>query len=184
MEAAINIGNKRIIAATRSDEDYLFALNSSAEVIFDLNPDLMNVSVKLKKAHEKNKRLFIHIDLAKGIGKDESGIRFLKRLGVDGVISTKVSMIKMARECGLCTVQRFFIVDSQSVTTTLDSVRSSKPDMIEIMPAIVYKVIGKLGQMMDTPIIVGGLIENADEIAEAIASGAAAVSTAKKELWG
>ena len=78
----------RIISATRSDEDFLYALKASPEVIFDLDPDLMNVSVKLKKAHDANKKLFIHIDLAKGIGKDESGVRFLKRIGVDGVIST------------------------------------------------------------------------------------------------
>ena len=141
METAINIGNKRIIAATRSDEDFLNALSSLAEVIFDLNPDLMNVSVKLKKAHENNKRLFVHIDLAKGIGKDESGVRFLKRIGVDGVISTKVSMIKMAREAGLCTVQRFFIVDSRSINTAIDSLKLSKSQMIEIMPGIVLKVI-------------------------------------------
>ena len=91
----------RIISATRSDEDFLYALKASPEVIFDLDPDLMNVSVKLKKAHDANKKLFIHIDLAKGIGKDESGVRFLKRIGVDGVISTKVNIIKMARECGM-----------------------------------------------------------------------------------
>ena len=58
-----------IIPATRSDEEFLCAVGSSHEVIFDLNPDLMNVSAKVKKAHDAGKRLFIHVDLAKGIGK-------------------------------------------------------------------------------------------------------------------
>ena len=33
------------------------------------------------------------------------------------------------------------------------------------------------------PIVAGGLIETKEEIAEAIISGAEAVSTGKKELW-
>ena len=172
-----------VIPATRSDEEFLCAVGSSHEVIFDLNPDLMNVSAKVKKAHDAGKRLFIHVDLAKGIGKDESGIRFLKRIGIDGVISTKVNIIKMARECGLCTVQRFFIVDSHSIATTVDAVKSSRPDMIEIMPGTVYKIIERLKKMVDIPIIAGGLIENEQEVSEALKSGASAISTGRRELW-
>ena len=172
-----------IIPATRSDEEFLCAVGSSHEVIFDLNPDLMNVSAKVKKAHDAGKRLFIHVDLAKGIGKDESGIRFLKRIGIDGVISTKVNIIKLARECGLCTVQRFFIVDSHSIATTVDAVKSSKPDMIEIMPGTVYKIIERLKKMVDIPIIAGGLIENEQEVNDAMKSGASAISTGRRELW-
>ena len=111
--------NGKIISATRSDEDFLKAVESYPDVIFDLYPDLMNVSVKVKKSHEAGKKYFVHMDLAKGIGKDESGMRFLRRIGVDGILSTKLNVIKLAKENGLITVQRFFIVDSQSVHTTL-----------------------------------------------------------------
>ena len=173
----------RIISATRSDEDFLYALKASPDVIFDLDPDLMNVSVKLKKAHDANKKLFIHIDLAKGIGKDESGVRFLKRIGVDGVISTKVNIIKMARECGMHTVQRFFIVDSHSIITTVEAIKSSKPESIEIMPGIMPKVIEKIKNMIDVPIIAGGLIETDEEALSVLENGAAAVSTGRRELW-
>ncbi|MBQ8407488.1 MAG: glycerol-3-phosphate responsive antiterminator [Clostridia bacterium] len=172
-----------VIPATRSDEEFLHAIGCAPEVIFDLNPDLMNVSAKLKKAHDAGKKLFIHLDLAKGIGKDESGIRFLKRIGIDGVITTKVSITKMARECGICTVQRFFIVDSHSIATTVEAVKSSKPDMIEIMPGTVIKIIERLKKMIDIPIIAGGLIENGEEICAALENGAAAVSTGRRELW-
>ena len=44
------------------------------KIIFDLYPDLMNVSAKVKKAHEAGKKYFLHMDLAKGVGKDESGM--------------------------------------------------------------------------------------------------------------
>lgn len=173
----------KIIAATRSDAEFIAASESDVSVIFDLNSDIMTLSKKIKKAHENQKKLFVHIDLAGGIGKDESGIIFLKKMGVDGIISTKVNIIKLAREAGLTTVQRFFIVDSRSVHTTSEAVRSSRPDMIEIMPATVGKVITRLVSELSIPIIAGGLIENESEALEAIKCGAAAVSTGQKTLW-
>lgn len=173
----------KIIPATRSDEEFLAALKSVPTVIFDLDPDLMNVSAKVKKAHEASKKYLVHVDLAKGIGKDESGLRFLKRIGVDGIISTKVNVIKMARECGLFTVQRFFIVDSHSVHTTVDSVKSSKPDVIEIMPGTICKVVERISDMINIPIIAGGLIETEQEIKDALERGAISASTGRRELW-
>ena len=173
----------KIIAATRSDAEFLSACEGSVSVIFDLDSDIMTLSKKLKKAHECQKKLFVHIDLAGGLGKDASGIIFLKKMGVDGIISTKVNIIKLAREAGLSTVQRFFIVDSRSIHTTIESVKSSRPDMIEIMPATLSKVITRLVTELSVPIIAGGLIENESEARAAIDSGAAAVSTGQSTLW-
>lgn len=176
-------GSGRIISATRSDEEFLRAVKAEPKIIFDLAPDLMNISAKVKKAHESDKLIFVHVDLAKGLGRDESGIRFLKRVGVDGVISTKAGIIKLAREQGLHTVQRFFIVDSHSISTTVETVKSSKPEMIEIMPGTLCKVIERVGKSIDVPIIAGGLIEFENEVSEAFEKGAAAVSTGRCELW-
>ena len=125
----------------------------------------------------------MHIDLAEGIGKDEYGIRFVSDLGADGIISTRTNMIKLAKKLGMYTVQRFFIVDSHSVDTTVESAKASKADMIEIMPGTVSKVIRNLKKVLDMPIVAGGLIESWDEINEAIACGATAISVGKKELW-
>ncbi len=184
MENKMNLFEKcSVISATRSDEEFLRALDSAPKVVFDLDPDLMNVSAKVKKAHEAGKKYLAHLDLTKGLGKDESSIRFLMRIGVDGVISTKVGVIKLARDQGLFTVQRFFIVDSHSLATTIDSVKTSKPDMIEIMPGTLPKVVERLKKSVDVPIIAGGLIETESEVREILASGASAVSTAKSELW-
>lgn len=175
--------NCRVISATRSDEEFLRAVGADPEIIFDLDPDLMNVSAKIKKAHEAGKKYLLHVDLAKGLGKDESGIRFLKRVGVDGVISTKVGIIKMAREQGILTVQRFFIVDSHSLQTTVESVKNSKPSMIEIMPGTLCKAVDRLIGNVDVPIIAGGLIETEQEVNDILKSGASAVSTGRQELW-
>ncbi len=173
----------KIIAATRSDSEFLCAVKSEVSRVFDLNPDIMNISAKLKKAHEEGKKLYIHLDLAKGIGKDESGLKYLKRIGVDGIISTKNNLIKLGREQGLSTVQRFFIVDSKSIDSATESFRSAKPDMIEIMPGTLPKVVKRLGELTEIPIIAGGLIETDEEVFFALESGAFAVSTGRRSLW-
>lgn len=172
-----------VIAAVRTDEDFDLALKSKAPVIFDLSPDLLTVDYKVRAAHHVGKKLLIHMDLATGIGKDRSGILYMKDAGIDGIISTRVSIIKLAREEKIFTVQRFFIVDSQSVDTTVEAIKTAKPDMIEVMPAIASKTIKKLYEKLDIPIIAGGLIETSEEIAVALANGAAAVSTGEETLW-
>ena len=131
----------RVIAAVRNDTEFDKAVKSGVEIIFDLAPCILDIEEKIKVTHNMCKKLFIHIDLAEGIGKDRSGIEFVKRLGVDGIISTRVNIIKLARESGLMTVQRFFIVDSRSVETTVEGIKASKPDMIEIMPGTVFKAV-------------------------------------------
>ena len=176
--------SKKIICAVRTEEDFSFALCAAPEVIFDLNPDLFTLQNRVEAAHARGKRLFIHMDLATGIGKDKSGILYVKQAGVDGIISTRVNMIKMARESGIFTVQRFFAVDSQSIDTTVDSVRSAKPDMAEIMPGTQSKIVARLSEELALPIIAGGLIETEDEVSSALAAGAVSVSTGKRELWG
>ena len=172
-----------IIAAVRTEEEFEDALNSKAEIIFDLSPDLLNIIHRVKIAHERGKRLFIHIDLASGIGKDKSGLTFVKKAGADGIISTRVNIIKTARDLGMLTIQRFFIVDSHSIDTTIEGVKASRPDMIEIMPGTALKAIKIIKDIVDSPIIAGGLIEEKEEVEDAIIAGATAISTGKKELW-
>ncbi len=173
----------KVIAAIRTKDELMIASLSEVKIIFDLNPNILTIEENLNIAHKANKKYFIHIDLAEGIGKDKSGIEYVKKLKVDGIISTRTSIIKAARELGIFTVQRFFIVDSHSIETTVESIKTSKPQMIEIMPGSVLKVISRLKESLDIPIIAGGLIETEEEAMGIIQSGASAVSTGKTVLW-
>lgn len=173
----------KIIAAVRTKDELMDAISSDVKIIFDLNPDILELEKSLSSAKESGKKYFIHIDLADGIGKDKSGLKYVKNAGVDGIISTRVNIIKMAREVGLFTVQRFFIVDSHSIDTTVEALKSSKAQMIEIMPGCVLKVISNLKNTVDVPIIAGGLIETKEDALSALNSGASAISTGKQSLW-
>lgn len=173
----------QIIAAVRNKEEFVSALKSNVKTVFMLSTNIEEIKGQVALAHKNAKKLFVHIDLAEGIGKDVYGIKFLQNCGVDGIISTRTNIIKLARKEGVFTVQRFFVVDSQSIETTVESALSSKADMIEIMPGTLAKVIKKLKTRLPMPIVAGGIIETRQEIEEVIESGAHAVSTGKNNLW-
>lgn len=175
--------NRKVAASVRTDEDFKEALKSDVEVIFMQNSDILNVRGQIEDAHAAGKKVFIHMDFAEGIGKDRAGLNYIKLMGADGILTTKTGMVRSARDIGLITVQRFFIVDSHSVDTAVESIKIAKPDVVEIMPGIVYKKIREFADKVDTPILAGGLIEFEDEVDNALEAGAKAVSTAGKNLW-
>ena len=126
--------------------------------------------------------VIVHIDLTEGISRDKYGVEFLADLGVDGIISTKASLIRCAKEHGLITVQRFFAYDSQGVESIDEMLSQSSPDIIEVMPGVIGKIITRFANAK-APLIAGGLIETKAEVTSALSLGAFAVSTGKEELW-
>jgi len=170
-----------IIAATDS-AGWQTALDSEVSVLFHLNANIMTVDREIKAAKENGRLVFIHIDLAEGIGKDKAGIRWLAACGVDGIISTRTNLIRSAKDFGLITIQRFFILDTKGMHSIRETLENIHPDLIEIMPGVIPKAITLLSEH-GIPIIAGGLIETKAEIMAALSSGAIAVSTGKRDLW-
>ncbi len=168
-----------VIAAVR-DDGFADALSSSAEVIFYLKANIMTVKDKIRDAVDHGKLIFVHIDLAEGVGKDRAGVEYLLKCGVHGIISTRNQLINYAREKGLLTVQRFFALDSQGLGSIRDITGSA--DLIEIMPGVVPKIIERFSENGNS-VIAGGLIETKDEVMTALTAGAVAVSTGKAALW-
>lgn len=170
-----------VIAAVRDDK-WDAALSSPADVLFYLSADLMSVEERIRQAHEAGKALFIHMDLAEGIGKDKAGIRYLAQLGADGIISTRAQMIRLAKEQEMLTVQRFFALDSQGLDSIDEMLERSAPHMMEIMPGVIGKVLLRFSKG-HIPVIAGGLITDKVEVTHALSSGAIAVSTGCEALW-
>ena len=175
--------NRRVAAAVRTREDFDIALTSKVDVIFLLYSNILTMNGYIERAHSAGKKIFIHMDFVEGIGKDRAGLEFLKGQGADGIITTKTNMIRPAKDVGLITVQRFFIVDSHSVDTAVESIRIAKPDIVEIMPGVVDKKIKEFSRKVSMEILAGGLIEFKEDVDGAIEAGATAVSTADRELW-
>lgn len=179
----VRFKHSAVIAAVRTDEEFAGALQSGSKMIFDLMPNIQKLPARAVRVHQGGKRLFLHMDLAEGIGKDAAGVAYVKEQGADGIISTRAGMIKLVKEAGMFAVQRFFIIDSQSVFTASEALKNTKADMAEIMPGLLPKVIAQMAAVSTIPVIAGGLIETEEEVQTALNAGASAVSTGKPELW-
>ena len=170
-----------VIAAVKED-GWEKAIKSPAEIIFHLKANLLTVKSRIEEAKASGKLIFVHLDLADGIGKDRTGVEFLAACGVHGIISTRSQIIGFAKEKGLFAVQRFFALDSQGLVSISDTSHTSQADLFEIMPGVISKAISRFSKGR-IPIIAGGLIEDKAEVTSALQFGAAAVSTGKEELW-
>lgn len=170
-----------VIAAVQSDR-FQAALQSPAQIIFHLSADLISIQDIIRQAHDAGKYIFIHIDLADGIGKDRTGVRYISQCGADGIISTKAQLIRYAKEQGLIAIQRFFALDSKGMDSIDEMVRNTNPHLMEIMPGVICKAIKRYSRC-GIPVIAGGLIQTKAEVTDALGAGATAVSTGKDQLW-
>jgi glycerol uptake operon antiterminator len=176
--------HKPVIAAFRKVEDFRIEGLSNVDVLFVLGGDIFNLPTLVQQAESVKKLVFVDIDLVKGIGKDASGIRYLAREShVHGVITTKSNLINSAQKEGLISIQRIFVLDSESLTGGLNVVDKSKPDAIEILPGLILpKIMDRIRSRSPIPVIAGGLITTPQEIQEILSSGAIGISTTSAKL--
>ena len=170
------------VIAAIGDDKWHQALESPVHILFYMSANLLTIEERIRQAHAAQKYVMVHLDLAEGLGKDRTGIRFLARCGADGIISTKAQLIRHAKEQGLATIQRFFALDSKGLESIEEMLRNSEPHLIEIVPGVIPKVLDRFSKGK-LPVIAGGLLETKAELTHALNCGVIAVSTGRVELW-
>jgi glycerol uptake operon antiterminator len=187
MKKAIDVNRileNPIIAAVSDIKSLEAAIHSPCDVIFLLECNIFNVADWVKEIQSAGKIVCLHVDLMKGIAHDAIGLEYIKEvIRADGIITTKASMIRKAKDLELITVQRVFVLDSKSIDMGIRTIKENKPDIVEIMPGVIPKVIRRMSGTVLAPIIAGGLINQKDEIIQLLDAGAMAVSTSCAELW-
>ncbi|MEJ8544282.1 glycerol-3-phosphate responsive antiterminator [Brevibacillus borstelensis] len=129
--------------------------------------------------------VFLHLERIGGISYDREGVAFVAHyVKPDGIVTTRNTLIKLAKKEKLLTIQRLFLVDSDALKSGLLSVKETQPDAVELMPALLPEFIAEYAQeLKGTPIIAGGLIRKREQMETALQYGAAAVSVGSYSLW-
>ncbi|MHB8170220.1 MAG: glycerol-3-phosphate responsive antiterminator [Thermincolia bacterium] len=179
------INGQKIIASLRRREDLTEIANHKCiKTVFVLNSNLLELKKTVHEIKGKGKNVFVHIDLVEGLGKDSEGVKFLKAVGVNGIITTKLSLIRTAKEEGLMTVQRFFMVDSEAVKTGIKMVKLEKPEAMEILPAFLPKYyLDVIKNELGIPTNAGGLIRTEEDVKQVLDTGFCTVTTSRRTLW-
>ena len=126
----------------------------------------------------------VHVDLISGLSPKEISVEYLKEhTEADGIISTKPSLIKKAKELGMYTVLRYFLLDSMAFENIRQQQHMVRPDFIEVLPGVMPRVIKRICGSVKTPIIAGGLITDKEDVMAALSAGAIAVSSTNHQVW-
>lgn len=175
-----------VIAAFRDIKSFRIQDLSNTSVVFILGGTIFDLPEIVAQTRRYKKVIFVDIDLIKGIGRDAPGIRFLvKESQVDGIITTHSNLIKSARQEGLVSIQRIFVLDSESLKGGLRAIEKSNPDALEVLPGLILpKIMKKIRMITSIPVIAGGLITHEEEISKILASGAIGISTTSPHLFG
>ena len=177
-----------VIAAVKDDEGLEICLTSEVEAVFILFGDICTIADIVARVKDAGKIAMVHMDLVTGLSPQDVSIDFIRKYTrADGIITTKANLITHAREIGLVTVLRYFVIDSLalfSIERRSRENRDSQPDMIEILPGIIVpKMVRKICSMSKVPVLCGGLIQEKEDVMNALANGAAASSTTCPEVW-
>ncbi|MBP2667309.1 MAG: glycerol-3-phosphate responsive antiterminator, GlpP [Firmicutes bacterium] len=173
------------IPACRTEADFACALRlPQAPSLIILFGDINSLPDLLRRAEAAGKLLLVHLDLLDGVGRDRAGIVFLAKLGLRGLLTTKPQLGKIAQQEGMRVIQRMFLLDSESLRTGIHMLKGFRPDAIEALPASTpASVLAELKAATDVPILAGGLVRSQQDLEQAVANGAFAVSTSQRQLW-
>ena len=171
-----------IIAAVKDDEGLSRCLTSDSRIIFILYGDIVTIGDIVETVKSAGKLAIVHLDLINGLSSKEVAVDFLQKYtNADGIITP--TLIKRAKELGLFTILRLFLIDSMAYENIDRQVKSSRPDLIEILPALMPKVIAKVCQSTSTPVIAGGLVSEKEDILALLDAGATSISSTNEKIW-
>lgn len=173
-----------IIASITKEEQVSDVLSSRVQRVNLMAGNILNLKEVVGKLHDAGKLVFVHVEMVQGLGRDPAAVQYLGEMfKVDGIISTKSSMISAAKHANLRTIQRVFAIDSGALETAIKMIASCDPDEIELMPALMPRIIREMKAKIVKPLIVGGLIKFDEEIESALKHGADFVSVGNSQFW-
>lgn len=173
-----------VVTAVKDYQGLELALETESKVVFILFGNITDIAQIVRKVKAKKKIAIVHVDLIEGLGSREIAAKFIKfSTQADGIISTKANIISAAKEIGLITVQRFFLIDSLSLKNVIKYIESGHADTYEFLPGGMNKIITKLSNLSNVPLISGGLISDKEDVIAALAAGATAISSTDHGIW-
>ncbi len=173
-----------LIPASPTMKDFEKFLESDYEIGILLEVHIAQLKHISKMAERHGKKMIFHVDLIHGLKNDDYGTEYIcQEFSPFGLISTKANVILKAKQRGVLSIQRMFLIDSHALGQSYRLIEKTRPDYIEVLPGTMPWMIKEVKEKTNIKILAGGLIRTPEEVKRAIESGADAVTTSKRELW-
>lgn len=184
LESIVDLVQSQVIASVKHGEHLEAAAKSHSNIVFLLTGDLVTTQQYVDELKKHNKTTFVHVDFIDGLSNTKSAIKYIAEVWKPkGIITTKSNLIKFAKEEGLMTIQRIFLIDRNAMKKGIEIAHSCKPDAIEVLPGIMPSIIDSLTKLTHLPIIAGGLVSSESQIDDGLKAGALAISSGNPKLW-
>ncbi|MEH7462262.1 glycerol-3-phosphate responsive antiterminator GlpP [Bacillus pseudomycoides] len=175
---------QKILPAVRQIKDLEKLLHSSYEYIVILDIHVAQLKSVITLARQYCKKVFLHVDLIHGLQSDAYATEYIcQEFRPYGVLSTRSSVIMKAKQKGVVAIQRVFLIDTSAMEKSCALLEKTRPDYIEVLPGALVDVITEVKERTGLSILAGGFIRSVDDVERALAAGATAITTSKKELW-
>lgn len=182
--AAADFHGQKLLPAVRRMKDLEYLLTTGYTWLVLLESHISQLSSITRLAAQHRKQLLVHVDLIQGLKNDDYGIEFLcQTVRPAGIISTRSSAVATAKKHKAVAIQRHFLLDSLALDMSYKLSDKIRPDYIEVMPGVMPQIIAEMAGRLDIPILAGGLIRTEEEAGQALAAGAVAVTSSRRELW-
>lgn len=176
--------DQKILPVSSSMKEFEAFLKSPFEIGVLMETHIAQLKNVHMMAEAHRKKILYHVDLINGLKNDEYATEYIcQEYKPYGLISTKSSVILKAKQKGVLTVQRIFLIDSHALEKSIKLLKKTKPDYIEVLPGAMPSLIKEVKQLIDIPVFAGGFIKTPEEVQNALDAGALTVTTSKQELW-
>ena len=175
---------KGIIPAVNDFRQYRRFLESEYETCVIMHCTIFELDTMFKGIAENGKNALIHCDLIKGLSADEYGAEYLcGKLHPAGLISIKPSVITACKKHKVTAVQRAFLIDSSALEKSITSIERTRPDYVELLPALCTTLFPALRERLNIPLIAGGLIQSKEMAEDILKTGVEAVTISMATLF-
>lgn len=171
-----------VILGITKESDIELASRNESQIIFTLFGSIADISNTIHRLKQIKQLVFVNIDMVDGFSPRNSVIDFLKTTELDGIISSKPAILRYAKEQGLFTIHRFFILDSSSWRSIGRQLEISQADIINIAPGWT-KIIQWTSERFSVPVISSGLVCDKEIVIENLNAGAIAICTTNHDVW-
>jgi glycerol uptake operon antiterminator len=158
-------------------------LSSSAPIGLVANVSLGELAPLLGVLSAAGKFTFVNMDNSDGLAQDKAAVEYLRKIGCQGILSTRASVIQKANQLDMVTMQKVFVTDRSTLPRSINAIQQSRPHLVQLMPWPVIPYIPKAELAQLSPFIAAGFVSDQDDLVRAVNAGAKAVSTSDTALW-
>ncbi|MDO5672970.1 MAG: glycerol-3-phosphate responsive antiterminator [Actinomycetaceae bacterium] len=172
-----------IIASAKDEAGLARALASECQTVFILYGSILTIGDIIGRVKATGRNAFINVDMVDGLSTRPAASKFIHYMtAVDGILSSKAPVVRAAREQGLLTVMRLFMIDSFAYDQMVDQVAASQAHAVEVLPGCIPRVITWIREDINLPIVAGGLVCDEADVHAAFDAGAAAVASSNADV--